>query len=52
MKTAFPSILGLLLNRHTMYPLHMLQKIVGRSKCPVVLYLEATLPATDPGTDW
>jgi SAM-dependent methyltransferase len=42
MKTNFPSVLGLILNERTMYPLHFIQKAFRRSKRAMVLYVEAT----------
>ena len=42
MKTSFPPILGLLLNRRTLYPLHVLQKLFRRSRAALVLYVEAS----------
>lgn len=39
-KTHFPSALGLLLNRRTMFPLHALQKVFSRSEAALVLYFE------------
>jgi SAM-dependent methyltransferase len=41
MKTSFPPIFGLLLNRVTMLPLHLLQKAFSRSRRAMVLYAEA-----------
>lgn len=40
-KTHFPSVLGLLLNEVTMYPLYLLQKLFARSERALVLYFEA-----------
>ena len=40
-KTHFPFWLGLLLNRVTLYPLHVCQKIFQRSPQALVLYFEA-----------
>ena len=40
-KTHFPSVLGLLLNESTMYPLYFLQKLFARSELALMLYLEA-----------
>lgn len=40
-KTSFPPILGLLLNRVTMLPLHWLQKLCAHSDRAMVLYFEA-----------
>lgn len=40
-KTHFPSILGLLLNKYTLYPLHLLQKLFARSDRSLVLLFEA-----------
>lgn len=41
-KTHFPSLLGLLLNKVTMLPLHWIQKALSRSKNALVLYFEAS----------
>ena len=41
MKTTFPSLLGILLNERSMYPLHLLQKMFRRSSRAMVLYIEA-----------
>jgi SAM-dependent methyltransferase len=40
-KTHFPPILGILLNRITLFPLYLLQKLFARSKRALVLYFEA-----------
>lgn len=40
-KTSFPAILGLLLNKITLYPLHLLQKLCSKSERALVLYFEA-----------
>ena len=40
-KTHFPSMLGLLLNKVTMFPLHLLQKLFSGSQSALVLYFEA-----------
>lgn len=40
-KTYFPSILGLLLNKITLFPLHLLQKVYSKSERALVLYFEA-----------
>ena len=40
-KTHFPSVLGLLLNEITMYPLYLLQMLFTRSERALVLYFEA-----------
>jgi SAM-dependent methyltransferase len=40
-KTYFPAILGVLLNRYTLYPLNLLQKIFAKSERALVLYFEA-----------
>ncbi len=40
-KTYFPSLLGLLLNRYTLYPMHMLQKLFAKSESALVLFFEA-----------
>lgn len=41
-KTFFPSILGIFLNPITLFPLHLIQKLLGKSPRALVLYLEAT----------
>lgn len=41
-KTHFPSFLGLLLNEHTMLPLHWIQKLFSNSRNALILYFEAT----------
>lgn len=40
-KTTFPSVFSLVLNRYTMYPLHVLQKTLGPINKSLVLYFEA-----------
>lgn len=40
-KTYFPSVFGLLLNQVTMYPLHLIQKLLSRSPRALVLFFEA-----------
>jgi SAM-dependent methyltransferase len=40
-KTYFPSILGIFLNRITLFPLHLVQKLLGRSSRALVLFFEA-----------
>lgn len=40
-KTHFPSIIGLLLNKVTIFPLHLLQKLFSKSQSALVLYFEA-----------
>lgn len=40
-KTHFPPVLGLLLNPVTMFPLHLIQKLLGRSPRALVLFFEA-----------
>lgn len=40
-KTFFPKIFGVLLNRYTLYPLYLLQKIFIKSEDALVLYFEA-----------
>jgi SAM-dependent methyltransferase len=40
-KTYFPAILGLLLNKITLFPLHLLQKVCAKSERALVLYFEA-----------
>lgn len=47
MKTTFPSIFGLLLNKVSMYPLHLIQKACRHSDRAMVLYIEAT-PVASP----
>lgn len=42
MKTNFPNVFGLLLNERAIYPLHLVQKLFGRSNRAMVLYVEAT----------
>ncbi|WP_211441831.1 class I SAM-dependent methyltransferase [Collimonas humicola] len=44
MKTKFPRIFWLILNRWTMFPLHILQKIFRKSHRAMVIYVEATPP--------
>ncbi|VTU13707.1 16S ribosomal RNA methyltransferase KsgA/Dim1 family protein [Variovorax sp. SRS16] len=39
-KTKFPTVLGMVLNRVTMSPLHWLQKLFARSDSALVLYFE------------
>ncbi|PTY04040.1 class I SAM-dependent methyltransferase [Verrucomicrobia bacterium LW23] len=41
-KTSFPSVLGLILNKHLLLPLHWLQKACSGSQKAMVLYFEAT----------
>jgi cyclopropane fatty-acyl-phospholipid synthase-like methyltransferase len=41
-KTRFPTVLGLLLNRYTMIPLHILQKMFAGSESALVLFFEAS----------
>jgi hypothetical protein len=41
-KTFFPSILGIFLNPITLFPLHLIQKLLGKSPRALVLYFEAT----------
>jgi phospholipid N-methyltransferase len=41
MKTWFPNVLGILLNKRTLFPLHVLQKLCQKSRNALVLYLEA-----------
>lgn len=41
MKTHFPAVFALLLNRFSIYPLHILQKLFSKSKNALVLYFEA-----------
>lgn len=45
-KTHFPAILAKFLNRYTLYPLHILQKIFTESESSLVLYFE-TKPSTE-----
>jgi phospholipid N-methyltransferase len=45
MKTHFPAGFALLLNRFTIYPLHIFQKIFRNSKNSLVLYFEAKVAA-------
>ena len=40
-KTHFPLVLGFLLNRYTLYPLHLLQKVFPNSERALVLIFEA-----------
>jgi SAM-dependent methyltransferase len=40
-KTHFPSVFGLLLNRFTIFPLHLLQKACGDCERTLILYFEA-----------
>ncbi|MGZ3592472.1 MAG: class I SAM-dependent methyltransferase [Syntrophales bacterium] len=40
-KTYFPAILGLLLNKYTLFPLYILQKLFAKSEHALVLYFEA-----------
>ena len=40
-KTYFPSILGILLNPVTLFPLHLIQKLLGKSPRALVLFFEA-----------
>lgn len=40
-KTHFPFLLGLLLNKYTLLPMHLLQKGLARSKNALVLFFEA-----------
>jgi SAM-dependent methyltransferase len=40
-KTHFPSVLGMVLNRVTMMPAHLVQKLFSRSEKALVLYFEA-----------
>ncbi|MBU3564432.1 bifunctional 2-polyprenyl-6-hydroxyphenol methylase/3-demethylubiquinol 3-O-methyltransferase UbiG [Polynucleobacter sp. MWH-HuK1] len=42
-KTYFPAMLGLLLNKITLFPLHLLQKMFTKSDHALVLYFEAYL---------
>jgi len=40
-KTHFPSLLGLVLNRYVLWPLHLLQKIFKNSDKALVIYFES-----------
>jgi SAM-dependent methyltransferase len=40
-KTYFPSILGILLNEFTLFPMHLIQKLCAKSERALVLYFEA-----------
>lgn len=40
-KTYFPSILGILLNEFTLFPMYILQKLFAKSERALVLYFEA-----------
>jgi len=40
-KTHFPSLLGIFLNTHVMWPLHLLQKAFKNSESALVLYFES-----------
>jgi len=44
-KTYFPSILGILLNEFTLFPLYILQKLFVKSERALVLYFEAQPPS-------
>lgn len=46
-KTYFPSILGLLLNSVTIFPLHIIQKLCGGSSRALVLFFEASPNRTE-----
>ena len=41
MKTRFPALFGLILNKISIYPLHILQKLFRKSESALVLYFEA-----------
>ena len=41
-KTHFPSLLGVLLNRFTMFPAFLIQKLFSGSERALVLYFEAS----------
>ncbi len=45
-KTHFPMLLGLLLNKVTMYPLYRIQKVSTNAKRALVLFVEAQPPPT------
>ncbi|OUS10695.1 hypothetical protein A9Q89_10675 [Gammaproteobacteria bacterium 53_120_T64] len=47
-KTYFPAILGILLNKNTLYPLFILQKLFTKSERALVRYFEAR-PSTGAG---
>lgn len=40
-KTSFPPVLGIFLNRVTLFPLHVVQKLLGTSSRALVLFFEA-----------
>lgn len=40
-KTYFPSLLGILLNEYTLFPMHLLQKLYSKSERSLVLFFEA-----------
>lgn len=48
-KTHFPAVLALVLNRFTLFPLHLVQKLFSRSERALVLYFECR-PAGESGT--
>ena len=39
-KTHFPSFLGIMLNKYTIYPLHLIQKFFSKSEKALVIYFE------------
>lgn len=45
-KTQFPTLLQVVLNRHTLYPLNLLQKACSKSERALVLYFEASPGST------
>jgi SAM-dependent methyltransferase len=45
-KTHFPSLLRIVLNEYTIYPLHLIQKIFSKSEKALVIYFELT-PISD-----
>ena len=49
-KTRFPSMVGLLLNRTVLFPLHLLQKLLASSSQALVLYFETAPPASQPAS--
>jgi SAM-dependent methyltransferase len=46
-KTHFPSVLGLILNRFTLFPFYLLQKYCAKSKSALVIYFELKLIASE-----
>ncbi|MEY2632086.1 MAG: hypothetical protein RIR00_740 [Pseudomonadota bacterium] len=45
-KTSFPLVLRVLLNRKTLWPLHVVQKLCSRKKNALVIFFEAIPPRT------